>query len=672
MNSRPRTTPSRPSWLRVVAGLLVALGLIVSGVGVTRPPIDESVHPLGLDCRREHGVRFCRGGPGLLDDRRVGSWDGFPLDADVTLPAHGEGPWPLLIMQHPWGFSKTIYEATSPDGGTKGFLSPEFNNIWFAEHGYAVLTYTARGMVDSCGPLIGSFLSGTGMGPFGCPDDHFLHFADIRYESRDAQHLAGLLVDQGIAEPGVGVTGWSYGAGQTLLLTQLKNRVAVGLDGDGSPILEPWTSPAGVPMEIKAGVAVGAWSDFMDTAMSNGRSLDYRLDTATTTTDPYGVVRQSWIEFLYLSGVVVGEYADIKEDPGAALPDWLDLFNEGEPYDPGDIDQIIQAVQPTRSPAFIPAPDSPVPVMAINGWTDDLFPPSQIIRLHNQIKATDADAIFLLRFASVGHARAQNKLADLQHFTGQVQQFFSRHLLGDPAADPGPDVQSLTVTCPDNAPSGGPLNADSYETLALGRVDWSTADTQTVDAHGGREELGWAIDPVPIIEDLGVPWEGPPILSALPPLLLSEAGVVAPSPLEEGDACRTTTTGQSTGVATYQLPGGEFTILGLPTIRATIRTQHGAVEGELAFRLWDVDEAASTQTLITKGIYRLESDQTGEIVTQLNGAGWSIGSGHHPKLEVLGRDHNTWRPSNNTAFTVDVEELEIVLPTAEADPATDG
>ena len=80
-----------------------------------------------------------------------------------------------------------------------------------------------------------------------------------------------------------------------------------------------------------------------------------------------GVVRQSWVELLYLSGVVTGTYASFEQDPGAAMPAWLDVFEVGEPYEPHEVGPIITSVQPTRSPAFIPPPDKPTPTMVVQG-----------------------------------------------------------------------------------------------------------------------------------------------------------------------------------------------------------------------------------------------------------------------------------------------------------------
>ena len=62
-----------------------------------------------------------------------------------------------------------------------------------APQGYAVLAYSARGQGFSCG-------SPPSRTPPGC-DRGWVHLADARYEVRDTQYLAGLLVDAGLVKP---------------------------------------------------------------------------------------------------------------------------------------------------------------------------------------------------------------------------------------------------------------------------------------------------------------------------------------------------------------------------------------------------------------------------------------------------------------------------------------
>ncbi|MGH9278790.1 MAG: alpha/beta hydrolase family protein, partial [Acidimicrobiales bacterium] len=273
---------------RLAAGLLlvVALNLVVAGVVIGRPKVADGPRPLGITCHEVGGVRFCKGNPNWAGGGRIASWDGFPLDVDVTLPPTGDGPWPTLVMLHPWSTSKTLFEATKPDGGHSVMMGAQYNNNFFAHRGYLVVNFTSRGVVGSCGAVLGDIIEGNGLGVTHCPSDDFLHFADTRYEIRDAQYLVGRLVDQGLSLPGFAVTGESYGAGQTLLHAVLRNRM---VQPDGTSV--PLTSPEGVPLEVKAAVATAAWSDFVPAALNNGRQLDTVVDRRETTIQPTGVMR---------------------------------------------------------------------------------------------------------------------------------------------------------------------------------------------------------------------------------------------------------------------------------------------------------------------------------------------------------------------------------------------
>src|SRR3712207_2991915 len=81
--------------------------------------------PFGtLDCPETEGVRFCSG--------KVDTFDGHVVDTNVTLPATGDGPFPLMILSHGWGGLKM---------GLTGHVSAA-SKPW-ADRGYAVLSITS-------------------------------------------------------------------------------------------------------------------------------------------------------------------------------------------------------------------------------------------------------------------------------------------------------------------------------------------------------------------------------------------------------------------------------------------------------------------------------------------------------------------------------------------------
>jgi predicted acyl esterase len=655
--------PRRPTprWA-VVLLLVVAFVMVNVGIQLDRPAVADGPSPLGIDCHDVGGVRFCQGNPDWTGGGRIDSFDGFPLDVDVTMPPTGNGPWPTLVMLHPWSTSKTLFEATKPHGGHSVMMGQQWNNNFFARRGYLVVNFTSRGIMGSCGAALGDIIEGNGLGTFFCPDDDFLHFADTRYEIRDAQYLVGRLVDEGLAKPGFAVTGESYGAGQTLEHAVLRDKMVLP-----SGRVVPMRSPKGVPMEVKAAVATAAWSDFVPAALNNGRQLDTVLDDRTTTLEPTGVLRESFIQLLYLLGTATGQFASPEQDLGAALPDWLDTFDEGEPYEASEVDPIWRQVREYRSALWMKGRGKPAPMMIMNGWTDDLFPPIQAVSFANTLKDEYPDVPVQLRFASIGHPRAQNKVADRDLLAQGAVEFVDHFMLGDgdPATLPGPNVRALGFTCPNSAESTGPFDADDWESLSTDTVRYESAPAQTVNSSGGRDDLEWATDPSPVMGDWRLPWPGPNILSSFATISYEIANATKVFPLPGAEACRTMTTGQDEGVAHYDLPTVQdpYTMIGIPTVQFTIDTRDGKVPGELATKLWDVDEQAGKQRLVTKGIYRLEPNQDGTLTLQLNGSAYTFEPGHHPRLEIAGRDSQSWRASNNTDFEVDVRDLTLTLPT---------
>ena len=219
--ARRRHTAVRP--IAAVLSVLVA-ALIVTSSAAAAP------QPFGHSCTAQNGVRFC---PTANSSQRVPTFDGVPLDADVTLPATGNGPFPTIVMMHGYGGDKTNFESNSPAG--------HYSNNYYAKQGYAVLTYSARGWGSSCG----GGPSGDHSGPCG---QGYIRLADTRYEARDTQYLLGLLADQGITKPkSIGVTGVSYGGGQSMELAFLRDKIR---KTDGT--LAPWRSPMGKAMQISA------------------------------------------------------------------------------------------------------------------------------------------------------------------------------------------------------------------------------------------------------------------------------------------------------------------------------------------------------------------------------------------------------------------------------------
>ena len=138
----------------------------------------------------------------------------------------------------------------------------------------------------------------------------------------------------------------------------------------------------------------------------------------------------------------------------------------------------------------------------------------------------------------------------------------------------------------------------------------------------------------------------------------------AVDPIGGQGACATVpATDQGEGVATYRLPaarGSGYTLLGAPTVTAKL-----SVTGQYAFiaqRIWDVDPATNTETLVARGVYRIDASAPDGVQTfQLHPGAWHFAAGHVAKLELLGQDPPYVRTSNGT-FSITVRALQLVLP----------
>jgi hypothetical protein len=609
------------------------LMLILAGLALSVPAVaaaDTTV--LGdIPCAAQpDGTRLCQGAT-------TPTFDGTPLDVGVALPpvpASGpDGGYPLIIVAH--GFANERKDLDKPE-------QPFFPSAHeLARRGYAVLAPTDRGFGGSCGTP-----QARAAAPSGCAKG-WIHLMDVRYEVADAQFLAGELADASWIDPQqIGAIGESYGGGETLLLATLKDRVVTP-----SGTLEPWRSPVkGLPMRIAAATPVVPWSDLVYSLLPNGRTLDYTITPPSADVTPVGVAKQSVVAGLYalgqappgFSGPVYspgGYYAPPGADPSADLTRWVALLNAGEPYD-GEplVAPSIAALTDYRSPYYLldrsaapmlgSAPEAPAPMLISNGFTDDIFPVDEALRYYNLERSLFPTNPIALTFMDYGHPRAQNKAADIDLLRGQINAWIDHYVKGT-APDPGQPVVALTQTCPVSAPSGGPFVADSWVDLHPGELSYSSAAPQTILSGGGDPAVAKAFDPV--------------------------AG---------SGACATASAGVEPGIATYELPtasGAGYTLLGAPLVIARL-TISGAFP-EIASRLLDVGPDG-TETLVARGVWRPGADVSGTQYFQLHAGAWHFAPGHHPRLELLGRDAPFLRASNGQ-FTVTVSSLKLLLPTRE-------
>ena len=625
-----------------IFGAVAAVACLASPAGasaaVTGVLAGHTMDGQAIPCAAQSGVRVCAGdetGPGGTD-LRLKSFDGTPLQVYVTLPAapasETDGGYPLVVENHGWAVPTSGPTDTQYGGGSA---------IQWAQDGYAVLQLDARGWGDSCGSPESRLVSAS-----ACVNG-YIRFDDYRYEARDVQNAVGLLADEGLVDPNrIGVDGESYGAGLSLDLATLNDRV---MNADGS--LSQWRSPHGTPLHIAAAAPYAGFSDLLYALLPNGRTRDDQITSPTADRSPAGVEKDSFVSGLYATGWGENAYYEPTPlNPQADLNTWFAATSAGEPYTTPEDQSIIQQLAQFHSPYYLLQGDygfrreAPAPLLLSNGFTDDVFPVDEFLRYYNlEHKLYPSDPVSMFFFDG-GHQRGSDKPADLAVLSAQVHAFFDHYVKGT-GPKPTLGVTALTQTCPKTAPSGGPFWASTFAALHPGEVDYSSRPAQTIVSAAGNLKVSATFDPVVAAElssENGLSWD-----------------------------CQTATARPENGIATYRLPavtGSGYTLLGAPIVTADLN-----VTGEFAYiaaRLVDVDPMTNTETLVARSVYRIDPNAPdGRQAIVLHEGAWHFAAGHIPELELLGKDAPYLRPSNGT-FTVTVSNLQLRLPVHEVPGAS--
>jgi predicted acyl esterase len=555
----------------------------------------------------------------------TGTFDGVPIDANVSFPeaAEGDGPFPLIVYGHGYGGAKIGFAAAKR----------------FTDRGYAVMALQARGFRESCGSTSSRRREGA-----AC-DEGWVHLMDTRYEIHDYQHLAGLLVDEGYVVPDqIGAVGGSYGGGLSMALGALRNRV---METDGT--LVPWVSPGDeTPMELAAATPNIPWTDLSYSLVPNGRTLDYVVDNDYGET--VGVMKQSYVNSLYLGGLnAPGFYAAPGVDPGADLTGWRDLLLAGEPYG-DDTQSVIDEISQHHSSYYIDDSVAPAPMLISNGFTDDLFPADEAVRFYNKTRVTHPATPISLFFGDFGHPRAANKTDVSNALRDREDAWLDFYVKGEGAQPPN-QVETWTQTCPNPAstPSGGPFTAPNWAELPKGELRFSDAATRTIESDGGDPAIVSKFNP--------------------PTAALSNLG-----------PCGATSAADEPGTVNYRLPAmsGDATFMGSATVIADINSP--SPNNQIAARLLDVGPDGQ-QRLVARALLRPAVGNQRQVF-QLHPNGYTFAAGHVPKLQLLPKDSAgsptdagsilAYSRASNGQTDITVSNLELRLPVMERPGALGG
>ena len=591
---------------------LIAVSIVVAGL-IFAPAANAAITSVfggDVSCAVQgDGVRFC----GNTSPRSTSkAFDGVPIDVNAAFPkAPASGPdgnFALVMLFHGYGGSKLGLSDMQP---------------WL-DRGYATFSMTARGFNESCGNT-----ASVQADPTGCAHG-YIRLMDDRYEVRDAQDFAGKLVDEGLVSPTkIAAVGGSYGGGMSMALAALKDRQMLP---DGS--LVPWKSPDGTAMSLAAAAPEVPWTDLSSALTPNGSTLDYVADAQYR--GRIGVYKKSFVSGLYLVGCAIsGICAPPGTDPDADITGWNTRLNAGEPYDNDPaVADILDEIKQHHSSYYIDHSEAPAPLLISNGWTDDLFPPDEAIRFYNRTKSQYPDAPISLFFMDFGHMRGQNKAADIALLAARIQKWFDYYVKGNGqgsgSSAPYQGIETLTQTCPQSSPSGGPYFAKDWAHVSKGEIRYASAAAKTISPTAGDPAIGNTFDPV-----FG------------------------------GGACAQASAADQPGTATYRLPaasGAGYMLMGSPTVVAKFKLTDA--NSQVAARLLDVGPDGK-ETLVGRGLWRPKTDP-GFVkqVFQLHPNGWHFAPGHIAKLELLPNDAPYGRVSNGQQ-PVQVKNLQLTLPVLE-------
>ena len=572
------------------------------------------------------------------------------LDANIALPDRRRHPrprggYPLIVLLHDCcGGSKSDWHGTIDAGGEKW----HYNDAWFAARGYAVLTYTSRGFVNSRGR------GSTGEAQFG-------HRA---YEVNDLQYLAGLLAEDpffGVNPERVVVSGGSYGGGVAWLA-----------------MTDPtWRSPRKrIAMRLAAAAPTYGWTDLTQSLVPNGR---YRRDEIASpdpnlavSRSPVGAPKRSLLQEVSASATWAPDIDDsfdcfTAETPFAANPlcsgalSLLDSFiEERSAYFQG---RFLGRIAGDR--------DNWVPVFSAGSFSDQLYPLEEHRRMADLLRSVSADYPVKEYYGDLGHF-TQNKAKEWADLCGdqndpcvvdnykrgfnqsprRFQRFgvatrlnrFIDHYARPPGNPRQPlpnfDVTVALQTCSRNASGAWPQ--DEPGERFSGTVIAELARNRWELELGGAQATTTPVEPNP--------------------------HATGADPVEH-TGCASHASPAGEGVATYDSDAlaGDVTMIGQTRLTtALVGARAGA---QLNARLYDVFPDG-TQVLVDRGTHTLADDSdTAEF--DLHGNGWRFEAGHRVRLEIA-QDDDPYVRRRDDGAALTVTGVRLSMPIREIAPGQPG
>ena len=604
----------------VVAGML-GVGAVLAQDGRTFGPDTTSTGVFtgqhtqpGLTCDTPPAptARTCTG---FL----ASSLDGTLLDVTVRVP-QSPPPHPLVVYVHGWGGSKS-------SGG-------EYEDR-VTGAGYTYLRYSTRGFGHSWGQT---------------------NFGDVNVEIEDLRSMIAQVVDNdelqvhdAVSGAAVAVMGASYGGAHSWL----------------AGVRPAFSTPRGRDVEIRTIIPIAAGSDLLYSLIPNGRPND-----ATT---PGGAVKLSYLNGLFISGIRRPSLARPYPNYPLYLFRWAAVVNLTEPdYRLPAWRQIADGIQGYRSVYWQPAfwesaqairqpywhsefwqtpKTAHLPIFQIQGFTDDLFPIHESLRMLDALKSLAPSYPIATYFGDIGHPRAANKTGEVNYLIDLMLEWLAMTLRGTPPAQPWPDIRAaITRAYGADFSERDVIAAPSFADLTDGAHLTHTFDDPKVITFNPANLSGFFWDP----------------------LVLSGAQELKPNPepLPSDEV--------PGNVAVYEVPVAQLvtepkfpagtssvTLAGEPTVTITGFTP--AYRVQLNVRLFEVPPGGTKQ-LITRGTYTVDSGTPGvpvgaiEIPLVTYGNVWELSASSTLRLEITNVDSPYIAPSRVPSVT-EIHKVDLDIST---------
>ncbi len=547
----------------------------------------------------QEGVVLVQSGPGGNEP--------VVLDTTLYLPrsAASDNPVPAILLAH--GF-----------GGTKRSVREDAGD--FADRGYAVMTWTARGFGASGGEI---------------------HLDSPDYEVRDAQGLIDLLAERSdIAkdaegDPKVAAVGGSYGGALSLLLAGQDPRV------DAIVPMITWNDlsraflPESTGRDSAEGVFKKQWAGlfFGRAGAADPEQLLEGLGDGGENIDP---ARLQDLAALLVGDPACGRFA---RDVCAA---YLDVATTGRPS-PETV-----ALLRRSSPAAV-LDKIKAPTLLIQGMGDSLFPISEAEANYRGISGNGTPV--RVDWFTGGHDGGQGPRSDRDRLRFLTIRWLDYYLLGQ-GEDPGTG-------------------------FTFSRVTGFDAETRRISTSG------FSTDAYPGLGGVGAPLSftvaGPPQRIANPPdgnpaaMSSLPGGVGSFSSFLTGVALEVP--GQNANFISEPLPSN-VDLVGSPTVQ--IRAASPTGEAVLFVKLYDTDpQAGSSLPFGLAAPVRLtglpaDIEQAQPVTVTLPAIVHRFEAGHRLRLTIATSDQAYASPVAPTIYTVGVlpEGSTVTLPQVTGSPVT--